>query len=247
MGKQEGPILEIQDLCKNFGGIKAVDELSFDVKHGEILGLLGPNGSGKTTIFNLITGVYEADSGRIRFEEFDITNQLSYKIALKGISRTFQATKLFHNQTVMDNMAIAMIARTRKKHTSQETAQRRDHVLKLTHLENFKHALASDLTHAQQRRLMVAMALIEEPDLLLLDEITSGMSGEECNEMTEIAKKIRERGTTIVLIEHNMRVAMTLSDRILVLNFGKKIAEGPPGEISTNEAVLEAYLGREDK
>jgi branched-chain amino acid transport system ATP-binding protein len=243
---QEGPILEIHDLCKNFGGIKAVDELSFDVKHGEILGLLGPNGSGKTTIFNLITGVYEADSGRIRFEEYDITNQLSYKIALKGISRTFQATKLFQNQTVLDNIVTAMIARTRKKFDSQETVQRIDNILEFTHLGNVKHALASDLTHAQQRRLMVAMALIEEPDLLLLDEITAGMSGEECNEMIEIAKKIRDRGITIVLIEHNMRVAMTLSDRILVLNFGKKIADGTPGEISTNETVLEAFLGREE-
>ena len=246
MARQEGPILEIHDLCKNFGGIKAVDELSFQVKHGEILGLLGPNGSGKTTIFNLITGVYEADSGGIRFEEYDITNQLSYKIALKGISRTFQATKLFYKQTVLNNIVTAMIARTRKKLASQETFQRIDNVLEFTHLENVKHALASDLTHAQQRRLMVAMALIEEPELLLLDEITSGMSGEECNEMIEIAKKIRDGGITIVLIEHNMRVAMTLSDRILVLNFGKKIADGTPGEISTNETVLEAFLGREE-
>jgi branched-chain amino acid transport system ATP-binding protein len=246
VARQEGPILEIHDLSKNFGGIKAVDELSFDVKHGEILGLLGPNGSGKTTIFNLITGVYEADSGRIRFAEYDITNQLSYKIALKGISRTFQATKLFHNQTVLDNIVTAMIARTRQKLASQETVQRIDNVLEFTYLGKLKHALASDLTHAQQRRLMVAMALIEEPDLLLLDEITSGMSGEECNEMMEIAKMIRDRGITIVLIEHNMRVAMTLSDRILVLNFGKKIADGTPGEISTNETVLEAFLGREE-
>ena len=234
-------------MCKNFGGIKAVDELSFDVKHGEILGLLGPNGSGKTTIFNLITGVYEADSGGIRFQEHDITNQLSYKIALKGISRTFQATKLFHNQTVTENIEIAMIARVRKKHISQETDQKIDNILEFTHLGNVKHALASDLTHAQQRRLMVAMALIEEPELLLLDEITSGMSGEVCNEMMEIAKKIRDRGITIVLIEHNMRVAMTLSDRILVLNFGKKIAEGTSEEITTNEAVLEAFLGREEQ
>lgn len=247
MAKQEGPILKIHDLCKNFGGIKAVDELNFEVKDGEILGLLGPNGSGKTTLFNLITGVYEADSGRIGFKEYDITNQLSYKIALKGISRTFQTTKLFHNQTVPDNIAIAMIARARKKHLSQERDRTIDAVLELTHLGNVKHAIAGDLTHAQQRRLMVAMALIEEPDLLLLDEVTSGMSGEECNEIIEIAKKIRERGVTIVLIEHNMRVAMALSDRIIVLNFGKKIAEGTPGEISTNETVLEAYLGREEK
>jgi branched-chain amino acid transport system ATP-binding protein len=239
------PILEIKDLCKNFGGIRAVDELTFDVKKGEILGLLGPNGSGKTTLFNLITGVFESDSGKVLFQEHDITNQQSFKIALKGISRTFQSTKVFPFQTVLDNISIAMIARAHKRHV-HESSQRIDNVLEFTLLGNVRNARAGDLTHAQQRRLMVAMALIEDPELLLLDEITAGMSGEECNEMIEMARKIRERGITIVLIEHNMRVAMALSDRVLVLNFGKKIAEGTPGEITTNEAVLEAYLGREE-
>ena len=238
-------ILEIQDISKNFGGIRAVDELTFDVKEGEILGLLGPNGSGKTTLFNLITGVYAADSGRIKFRTDDITNELSYRIALKGISRTFQSTKVFHTQTVLDNIATAMIARARKRHVS-ETRKKVVDVLDFTHLTNATNAIAGDLTHAEQRRLMVAMALVEDPDLLLLDEITSGMSGEECNEMIEMAKRIRDRGTTIVLIEHNMKVAMALSDRIVVLNFGRKIAEGKPEEITTNETVLEAYLGREE-
>jgi branched-chain amino acid transport system ATP-binding protein len=239
------PILEIQDVCKHFGGIRAVDFLSFDVKKGEILGLLGPNGSGKTTLFNLITGVYEADSGSIRFQEQEITNQLSYKIALKGISRTFQSTKVFHTQTVHDNIATAMIARARKRHIS-ETRKKIADVLAFTHLGEATDAIAGDLTHGEQRRLMVAMALVEDPDLLLLDEITAGMSGEECNDMIEMAKRIREKGTTIVLIEHNMKVAMALSDRIVVLNFGKKIAEGKPEEITANETVLEAYLGREE-
>jgi branched-chain amino acid transport system ATP-binding protein len=238
-------ILDIQDISKNFGGIRAVDELTFDVKEGEILGLLGPNGSGKTTLFNLITGVYGADSGRIKFRTDDITNELSYRIALKGISRTFQSTKVFHTQTVLDNIATAMIARARKRHIS-ETRQKVADILDFTHLGDAKTAIAGDLTHAAQRRLMVAMALVEDPDLLLLDEITSGMSGEECNEMIEMAKRIRDRGTTIVLIEHNMKVAMALSDRIVVLNFGRKIAEGKPEEITTNETVLEAYLGREE-
>ena len=239
------PILEIKDLCKNFGGIAAVDGLSFIVRQGEILGLLGPNGSGKTTLFNLITGVFESDSGKVLFQEHDITNEESFKIALKGISRTFQSTKVFHTQTVLDNIATAMIARTRTRHISV-TRQKVADVLDFTHLGDAKNAIAGDLTHAAQRRLMVAMALVEDPDLLLLDEITAGMSGEECNEMIEMAKRIRDRGTTIVLIEHNMRVAMALSDRIVVLNFGKKIAEGKPEEITTNETVLEAYLGREE-
>ena len=133
-------ILEIQGLSKNFGGIRAVDDLSFDVKRGEILGLLGPNGSGKTTLFNLITGVYEADSGAIRFQGHDITNKLSYKIALKGISRTFQSTKLFPNQTVADNIAIAMIARARTRHIA-ETRQKAGDVLLFTHLENVKDSM----------------------------------------------------------------------------------------------------------
>jgi branched-chain amino acid transport system ATP-binding protein len=239
------PILEIQDLCKYFGGIRAVDELTLHVKQGEILGLLGPNGSGKTTLFNLITGVYEADAGRVKFQGDDITNEVSYKIALKGISRTFQSTKVFHTQTVLDNIATAMIARARKRHIS-ETRKKVIDVLDFTHLSNVANAIAGDLTHAEQRRLMVAMALVEDPDLLLLDEITAGMSGEECNEMIEMAKRIRDKGTTVVLIEHNMKVAMALSDRIVVLNFGKKIAEGSPQEITTNETVLEAYLGREE-
>jgi ABC-type branched-subunit amino acid transport system ATPase component len=245
VAEQGRPVLEVKDLRKNFGGIAAVDGLSFTVSRGEILGLLGPNGSGKTTLFNLITGVFESDSGKILFQEHDITNQESYKIALKGISRTFQSTKIFPFQSVLDNISIAMIARAHKRHV-HETGRRIESVLEFTLLGNVKNARAGDLTHAQQRRLMVAMALIEDPELLLLDEITAGMSGEECNEMIEMAKKIREKGTTIVLIEHNMRVAMALSDRVLVLNFGKKIAEGTPAEITTNEAVLEAYLGREE-
>jgi branched-chain amino acid transport system ATP-binding protein len=245
VGETAQTILEIDDLSKNFGGIRAVDGLTFDVKKGEILGLLGPNGSGKTTLFNLITGVYTADSGRINFQGQNIVREPSYKIALKGISRTFQSTKVFHTQTVADNIATAMIARAKKRHISV-TRQKVADVLAFTHLKNSDKAIAGDLTHAEQRRLMVAMALVEDPDLLLLDEITAGMSGEECNEIIEMAKGIREKGTTIVLIEHNMKVAMALSDRLVVLNFGKKIAEGRPEEITTNETVLEAYLGKEE-
>jgi branched-chain amino acid transport system ATP-binding protein len=243
---QNGIVLQVDDLSKHFGGITAVDFLSFDVKRGEIVGLLGPNGSGKTTVFNLITGVYLPDSGKITFEGEDITNELTWRIVLKGVSRTYQATKVFPFQTVLDNVVIAMIARARKMRM-HETSRKIEDALKFVRLAEMKNSRAGDLTHAQQRRLMVAMALVEEPVLLLLDEITAGMSGEECGEMIEIARKIRDRGTTIVLIEHNMRVAMTLSDRVFVLNFGKRIAEGTPEEVSANEMVLEAYLGREQK
>lgn len=239
------PILEITDLTKHFGGITALDGLSFTAGKGEILGLLGPNGSGKTTLFNLITGVFESDSGRVLFKHENITNLAPYKIALKGVSRTFQTTKIFPTQTVEDNIITAMIARAKKRRIAETRTKIQD-VLDFMRLSSVKDSCAGDLTHVQQRRLMVAMALVEDPEVLLLDEITAGMSAEEAGEMTEIAKRIRERGTTIVLIEHNMRVAMALSDRIVVLNFGRKIAEGAPADIIKNETVLEAYLGRED-
>jgi len=240
------PMLEISSLCKNFGGIKAIHELSLHVEPGIILGLLGPNGSGKTTLFNLITGVYPSDQGSIRFRENDITNQSPHKICLKGISRTFQTTKLFFSQSVMDNLVIAMIARSHEKHITHKTHEKIDGILEFTSLTEFKYTFAGDLSHAGQRRLMVAVALIKNPDLLLLDEITSGMSGEECNEIMAMVKSIREKGITIVLIEHNMRVAMALCDHVIVINFGKKIAEGTPEEITTNDTVLEAYLGKDE-
>jgi branched-chain amino acid transport system ATP-binding protein len=243
--EQGYPILQIRDLTKHFGGITAVDTLSFEAGKGEILGLLGPNGSGKTTLFNLVTGVFESDRGSVLFRGEDITHLAPHKVALRGISRTFQSTKIFPTQSVADNVAIAMIARARKRRIT-ETRRKLANVLDFLLLGDVARARAGDLTHVQQRRLMVAMALVEDPEVLLLDEITAGMSAEECDEMTEIARKIREKGTTIVLIEHNMRVAMALSDRIVVLNFGRKIAEGVPSDIIKNETVLEAYLGREE-
>ncbi len=240
------PILEISHLCKNFGGIRAIHGLSLQVEQGKVTGLLGPNGSGKTTLFNLITGVYPSDSGSIIFRGDDITNKPPHRIALKGISRTFQSTKLFFSQSVTDNIIIAMIAGAHKKKTAQKTEERIDGVLELTSLTDFKFSTAGDLTHAQQRRLMVAMALIKKPDILLLDEITAGMSGEECNGIMAMVKRIHGNGTTVVMIEHNMRVAMALCDHVTVISFGEKIAEGTPEEISRNEAVLEAYLGKDE-
>lgn len=243
---ENSPILEINHLCKNFGGIKAIHGLNLHVEQGKISGLLGPNGSGKTTLFNLITGVYPSDEGSIRFRGDDITNQPTHRITLKGIGRTFQATKLFFSQSVMDNIVIAMIAGANEKKITQKTDEKIDRVLELTSLTDFKYATAGDLSHAEQRRLMVAMALIKKPDLLLLDEITAGMSGEECNGIMAMVKRVQGFGTTILMIEHNMRVAMALCDNVIVISFGKKIAEGTPEEISINETVLEAYLGKDE-
>ena len=240
------PILEINHLCKRFGGIIAINDLNIQIEAGVTTGLLGPNGSGKTTLFNLITGVYPSDSGSIMFRGDDITNMAPHRITLRGISRTFQTTKLFFSQSVMDNIIIAMIAGAHEKHTPQRPDEKIDRILELTSLVDFRRATAGDLSHAGQRRLMVAMALIKNPDLLLLDEVTSGMSGEECNGIMAMVKRIRENGTAIIMIEHNMRVAMALCDHVIVINFGEKIAEGAPEEITSNERVLEAYLGKDE-
>jgi branched-chain amino acid transport system ATP-binding protein len=220
----------------------AINGLSIRIEPGVITGLLGPNGSGKTTMFNLITGIYSSDSGSIRFMGNDITNQPSHRVSLKGIGRTFQATRLFFNQSVAENIAIAMIAQSRDKKREEKI----DRVLEFTSLTGFKNTKANELSHAAQRRLMVAMALVKDPSLLLLDEITSGMSGEECNGIMAMIKKIKENGTTIIMIEHNMRVAMTLCDRVIVISFGEKIAEGTPKEVSSDKRVLDAYLGKEE-
>jgi len=240
------PILEINRLCKKFGGIRAINGLSINAAQGFVTGLLGPNGSGKTTLFNLITGVYLSDSGTVRFKGEDITNKPPHRIALKGISRTFQATKLFFSQSVLDNIAIAMIAGKEERKIAKKTDEKIDKILEFTSLSELRYSIAFDLTHAEQRRLMVAMALIKGPDLLLLDEITSGMSGEECNGIMAMVKKIKENGSTVIMIEHNMRVAMALCDHVVVINFGEKIAEGSPEEITRNETVLEAYLGKDE-
>ena len=240
------PILEINRLCRKFGGIRAINGLSINAAQGFVTGLLGPNGSGKTTLFNLITGVYLSDSGTVRFKGEDITNKPPHRIALKGISRTFQATKLFFSQSVLDNIAIAMIAGKEERKIAKKTDEKIDKILEFTSLSELRYSIAFDLTHAEQRRLMVAMALIKGPDLLLLDEITSGMSGEECNGIMAMVKKIKENGSTVIMIEHNMRVAMALCDHVVVINFGEKIAEGSPEEITRNETVLEAYLGKDE-
>ena len=240
------PILDIDRLCKKFGGIRAINGLNISVAPGIVTGLLGPNGSGKTTLFNLITGVYLSDSGTVRFNGEDITNKPPHRIALKGISRTFQTTKLFFSQSVTDNIAIAMIAGTEEKKGIKKTDEKIDKVLEFTSLSDLRNSNAFDLTHAEQRRLMVAMALVKDPDLLMLDEITSGMSGEECNGIMAMVERIKGNGTTVIMIEHNMRVAMALCDHVVVISFGEKIAEGSPEEITRNEAVLEAYLGKDE-
>lgn len=236
-------ILEIKSVTKRFGGLVAVNNLSFYIKRREILGLIGPNGSGKTTLFNVITGDYPADGGRIKFDGEDITNIEPNKVVEKGIGRTFQATRLFFNSPVIWNVMTSQHCRL--KEIGENQIQGALELLGLTKLEHIKHKLTKNLTHAEQRRLMIAMAVATGPKLLLLDEPSSGMSTGETDELISIIKRIRdEEGMTILLIEHDMRVAMNISDRIVAINFGEKIAEGTPKKISKNGAVIEAYLGR---
>ncbi len=236
------PTLEIKNVTKKFGGLVAINNLSFHVDQGEILGLVGPNGSGKTTLFNVITGEYSLNSGRVKFNGQDITNAKSYELVRKGIRRTFQTTRLFFNFPVIWNMVTSQ-GSVLKKH-GENQMQRAVEILERMKLGHVNEKLAKNLTHAEQRILMIAMALTTEPRLLLLDEPSSGMSVGEITGLMKIIEELVKSGTTILLIEHDMRIAMGVSDRMVVIDFGKKIAEGTPREISKNEAVIEAYLGR---
>lgn len=233
-------ILEIRDVYKRFGGVVALKDLSFTIQEGEILGLIGPNGSGKTTVFNVITGVYQPDKGQVLFQGENITGRPIYWIARRGIARTFQATRLFFNLTVRENM------RTVSEAFDQGEKEEPIHeILSLIRLENKTNRLASELTSAEQRRLMIAMGLCLSPRLLLLDEPMVGMNTEEVLETLGMIRAIRRKGCAILLIEHNMRAVANICDRCIVLNFGQRIAEGPTHEIRKDRRVIEAYLGEE--
>jgi len=251
-------MLEVRGLSKNFGGLKAVSELDFDIVEGEILGLVGPNGAGKTTVFNLITGIYSPHEGEIVFRGEEITGLKPHEIAIKGIGRTFQLTTLYNNCTVLENVIIgnhsklkarlwSILWRTRSYSREEKEAERRAlEILEFIELSEQRNTLAQNLPHGYQLRLEIAIAISTDPKLLLLDEPVSGMNPEETNEVMALIRKIRDKGTTILLIEHDMRAVMGLCDRIVVLNYGRKLAEGTPQEIKENKEVIEAYLGRED-
>ena len=235
-------ILELTKVRKSFGGIKAVEEFSLSVAEGEILGLIGPNGAGKSTLFNCIAGVFPPTSGEIVFRGEKINNQRPWDLCRKGLARTFQIVKPFATRSVLYNVMVGAFATTDKR---AEAERRALEVLRHLHMEDRKDMRAGNLTIADRKRLEIAKALATRPKLLLLDEVMAGLRPTEVDEMVAIIKRLREGGMTIFVIEHIMRAIMALSDRIAVLQFGTKIAEGPPHEMAHDERVVKAYLGEE--
>ncbi len=253
-------LLEIRGLTKDFGGLRAVDNLDLHVEEGEIVSVIGPNGAGKTTLFNLITGLVQPDSGEIVFDGHHLVGLTPDRIVKLGIARTFQTVRLFFNLSVLENVMVAQHSRTRAgiigailnlpsvRHEEEKIRRTAEEALAFfgTRLIGFRlNQPAFVLSYANRRRLEIARAMATEAKLLLLDEPTAGMNPRETLEMTELIGKLRdEKGYTIVFIEHDMRVVKGVSDRVVVLDYGQKIAEGSYEEVSQNERVLEAYLGR---
>ncbi|MCD6298651.1 MAG: ABC transporter ATP-binding protein [Deltaproteobacteria bacterium] len=235
-------LFEVKNLVKYFGGLAAVNDVSFKVEKGEIFGLIGPNGSGKTTMFNLISDYYKPTSGKIYFKGEDITGFKTHKICHLGIGRTFQVVKPLGRMSVLDNVIAAAFSRVSKKHQAHDLAME---TLEFCELVHRKDVLAKSLPIGERKRLEITRAMATKPELLMLDETAAGLNPNELDAAIELIKRIRDKGVTIIIIEHIMKVIMTISDRIHAINFGQTIAEGTPQEMANSPAVIEAYLGEE--
>lgn len=252
--------LELRNLTKNFGGLEAVSNVNLTLGEGEILGLIGPNGAGKTTLFNVIAGYYPPTKGQIIFQGEDLAGLKPNKVAQKGLVRTFQATTLFKENTVLESVCLGFHLKRRagfwgelfktpaQRNEEKEIQKQAMEILEFMMLDAVKDELAKNLPYGHQRALGVSIALATNSKLLLLDEPVCGMTSEETAFMMDHIRRVHEeKKVTLIIVEHDMRVVMGLSDRIVVLNYGKKIAEGVPAEIRENKEVIEAYLGIEEK
>jgi branched-chain amino acid transport system ATP-binding protein len=233
-------LMRVKGISKTFGGLTALQDVSFSMQPGEILGLIGPNGAGKTTLFNVVNGFYKPSAGEVFFKEQKISHYKPHQICKLGIGRTFQVVKPLQRLSVLDNVLASAFLRASSKAQARERALE---LLRFTDLYEDQDVISKGLPLGKRKRLELTRALATQPQLLLMDESFAGLNSTEINDLIKITRAIRDRGTTIMIIEHHMKVIMSISDRIVVLNFGIKIAEGTPKEIGSNALVIEAYLG----
>jgi branched-chain amino acid transport system ATP-binding protein len=252
-------LIEVKNVSKAFGGLQAVDDLTFSLGKGKIKGIIGPNGAGKTTVFNLISGILSMDSGEIFFKGTLLNRLKSYQIAYLGISRTFQNLQLFDNMTVVENVMVGLHTRThseilhallrlnRSRDEEQHIFERACETLKMVNMESRASEIMSELSFGEQKLVEAARALVSDPEVIMLDEPVSGLNAHEIERLDDLIRKINAQGKTILLVEHNMRFIMNICEEVLVLNYGKVIAEGAPTQILRNREVINAYLGEDLK
>ena len=232
--------LKIDGIVKKFGGLTAISDVSFEIPQGEIVGLIGPNGAGKTTLFNVINGFHKPTGGEVIFKGEKISGLKPHKLCRKGMARTFQVVKPLQRLSVLDNVIASAFVRARTHRRAEEIARQ---TLRSTDLYQERHQISKGLPLGKRKRLEIARALATGPQLLLLDEAFAGLNPTELNQSIEIIKQIKKNGITMMVIEHHMKIIMSISDRLIVLNYGEKIAEGTPEAIGNNPVVIEAYLG----